>query len=53
MMVSAFIIQYFLKEVNRLYNFNGSKRKKQIFALVALILIVAMVVTSVIVALIV
>ena len=36
-----------------MYNFNSSKKKKRIYALVALILIGAMVVTSVIVALIV
>lgn len=36
-----------------MYNFNSSKKKKRLFALVALILIGAMVVTSVIVSLIV
>lgn len=35
-----------------MYNFNGSKRKKQIIALISLILIVAMVVTTLISALI-
>lgn len=35
-----------------MYNFNGSKRKKQIIALISLILIVAMVVTTLVSALI-
>lgn len=35
-----------------MYNFNGSKRKKQIIALISLILIAAMVVTTLVSALI-
>lgn len=41
-----------MKEVNSMYNFNGSKRKKQVVAVVSLILILAMVITTLVSALI-
>ena len=40
------IIAHFMKEVNSMYNFNGSKRKRQIIAVVSLILVAAMLVTT-------
>lgn len=46
-----YIITDFCKEVNRMYNFNGSKKKKQVIAIVALVLIAALTVTSVLAAL--
>lgn len=46
------IIAYFMKEVNSMYNFNGSKKKKQVVAIISLIVIAAMVVTTLVSALI-